>query len=374
VRRAGTDGPATAGGLRARLCPPGLRLPRHRATTAQLCSAYPCQADGGLGGRGVYLGSDELAGGAAFCYDPFEAYAQKLIDSPNVLVLGLQRVGKSASTKAFLYRSVGAFASPGRRPRWCAIVDPKGEYQGLADALGLDMVRLHPGGATRLNPLDPGPSAAWASPEELATRRTRMLYHLLAAVLERELTQLEDAVLGWAVDQLFASPCLTGPTLCDVAALLASPVAAMAARDPRGRTPAQLAAAMEEPLFALDKLLHRSLRGMFDGPSTIDVDWSGRGLVLDLSAVLHDPAALTVVMIAATGWLQSALAVPEGRVTPRRLQVIDEAWALLGQERTALYLQSCWKLCSQFGVANVAIAHRIVGVHGIPYLRAGTFK
>ena len=43
----------------------------------------------------------------------------------------------------------------------------------------------------------------------------------------------------------------------------------------------------------------------------------------------------------------------------RRLQVIDEAWSLLGQERTARYLQACWKLCSSYGVANVAIAHRI---------------
>jgi len=338
---------------------PGLHLPRHRATTAHLCSAYPFQAAAGLGGRGVYLGTDELAAGAAFHFDPFEAYTQGIIDSPNMLVLGLPRVGKSASLKTFLYRCVGAFMSPGGLPRWCAICDPKGEYHALAEALGLDVVRLYPGGTTRLNPLEPGPSAAWSRPEELATRRTDMLAALLGSVLRRELSELEDAVLGWAAEQLSLCPGRGEPTLRDVAGLLTRPSAEMAARDPMRRSPDQLATGAEQVVLALGKLLDRGLRGMFDGHSTVRIDWSGRGVVLDLSAVHQDQAALALVMIAATGWLQAALAAPEGEATPRRLQVIDEAWSLLGQERTARYLQACWKLCSSYGVANVAIAHRI---------------
>jgi len=160
------DGRPRAGGLAktARsLRTPGLRLPRHRATTAHLCSAYPFQAAEGLGGRGVMLGTDHLAGGAAFCFDPFEAYTQKLVDSPNMLVLGVPRAGKSTSLKTFLYRSIGVFRSPGGMPRWTAICDPKGEYHGLADALGLDVISLYPGGPTRLNPLEAGPAAAWAT-------------------------------------------------------------------------------------------------------------------------------------------------------------------------------------------------------------------
>ena len=51
--------------------------------------------------------------------------------------------------------------------------------------------------------------------------------------------------------------------------------------------------------------------------------------------------------------------MPDGVETPRRVQVIDEAWALLAQERVALYFQATTKLCSQYGVVNVAIAHRI---------------
>src|SRR5207302_1923756 len=130
----------------------GLRLPRHRATTAHLCVLYPWQAEAGLGPRGVYLGANRLAGGAAFCFDPFELYAAGTLTNPNVLVLGEPGAGKSAAVKCFLYRAVGGLRGRGGRRRWVAICDPKGEYTPLAEALGLPVLRLHPGGTTRLNP------------------------------------------------------------------------------------------------------------------------------------------------------------------------------------------------------------------------------
>lgn len=350
----------SAARLATTLWAPGLRIPRHRATTAHLCSTYPFQSAEGLGGRGVVLGTDHLAGGAAFCFDPFEAYTQKLVDSPNCLVLGVPRAGKSTSWKTFLYRCIGVFKSPGGMPRWTAICDPKGEYHGLAEALGLDTVALYPGGPTRLNPLEAGPAAAWASAEELAGRRATMVGALIGAVMGRDLRGLEDSVLSWAMATIGASHRAGEvPTLGDVAAVVAHPTAEMVARDPLRRSPEELATGAEGVLLAFDKLLSGRLRGMFDGPSTVPINWAGRGLVLDLSAVHHDPAALTLVMVAATGWLQAAMAVPDGIETPRRIQVIDEAWALLAQERVALYFQATTKLCSQYGVVNVAIAHRI---------------
>jgi hypothetical protein len=62
------------------------------------------------------------------------------------------------------------------------------------------------------------------------------------------------------------------------------------------------------------------------------------------------------VMIATTAWLQAVLARPDG---PPRLQVLDEAWSLLSSERTTRYLQACWKLSRAYGVANLAIVHRL---------------
>ena len=49
---------------------------------------------------------------------------------------------------------------------------------------------------------------------------------------------------------------------------------------------------------------------MFDGPSTVRLDPDGTGVVIDVSAVFHDRDALTLVMLAATGWLQAVFADP----------------------------------------------------------------
>lgn len=341
---------------RAPVLAPGLRLPRHRATTAQVCAVYPFQSEQGLGSRGVYLGTDVLAGGGAYCYDPFELYTQGVLTSPNILIIGEVGSGKSATVKTLLYRSVGVLGSPGGLGRWVAIIDPKGEYTTLAEALGLDVVRLYPGGPTRLNPLDPGPGAP-AGVEELSSRRAALLAALLSEVLHRELTPLEDAAVGWAVAEVTGPGQHEAPTLGDIARLLSNPTQEMA--DQAKTTPDALAQAVEATRYGLDKLLNRQLRGMFDGASTVKIDWSGRGVVLDLSAVHQDPEALTLVMMAATAWLQALLAAPEGVAVPRRYQVLEECWALLGGERTAKYLQSCLKLSRAYGVANILVAHRI---------------
>ena len=320
-----------------------LRIARHRATTAHLASAYPFAAEGRVGGAGVYLGANVLTGGGAFTYDPFEAYRAGAITNPNMLFAGEPGVGKSAAAKCFIYRSVGVFG------RWAAIADPKGEYGPLAKALGLHVIRLRPGGTARINPLEPGPGTA----DEAARRQSMMVTALLGCVLHRELTPVEDAVVGWAVAHL-ARTAGGSPTLVDLARLMAEPTEEMAAR--ARVTPTELSRAVDAAVYGLGKLLDRSLRGMFDGPTTVSLDWSGPGVVIDLSAVHNEPEALTLVMVAATAWLQGALARPDG---PPRLQVLDEAWCLLSSERTSRYLQACWKLGRSYGVANLAIVHRL---------------
>ena len=338
------------------LLAPGLRIARHRATTAHVAALYPFHADGGLGPRGVYVGEDISAGGSAWHYDPFQLYTDGVITSPNILVLGMVGAGKSSAVKTLVYRSIGMLGSNGK-PRWCAILDPKGEYGPLARGLGLTRLALYPGGATRLNPLDAGPYVR--SIDELRARRTQMCAALASAMLRRDLTATEEAALGWVIDLITDNETPdTAPTLHDVVELLANPTAEMHARSAED-TPRELARSIADVRHGLGKLLHGPLRGMFDGPSTVSLEWEGRGIVIDLSAVHQDPDALTVVMIAATGWLQALLAAPESEDVPRRIQVLEEIWALLGSERVAKYFQSAQKLARAYGVANISVAHRI---------------
>jgi len=337
----------------------GLRVPRHRATTAHLCALYPFQAEGPIGNRGVYLGwrcgpGDVPIG--PFVFDPFTFYTDGALTNTNMLILGEPGWGKSASTKVLVYRSLGVLRGPGGQHRWAAIADPKGEYGPLADALGLDVVRLYPGGTTRINPFDTGPGGAVLSPAELALERTMMATTLIEAVMGRPLRPLEDGAVGWAVAEL-SKPGRPLPVLADLAHLLAHPSDSMA--EEADRSERELAIEVSDVRFSLGKLLDRQLRGMFDGHSTVSINWSGKGLVLDLSAVFHDRNALRLVMIATNAWLQALLARPADDDTPRRMQVWDEAWALLGDERTAQYAQRSWKLCRAYGVANVAVAHRL---------------
>ncbi len=331
---------------------PSLRLPLHRGTTAHVCSIYPFSVQSTLGHQGTYVGIDLLAGNGAFYWDPFESYSQGHITNPNAWVLGEPGQGKSALIKTLLWRQAAIYGA-GSDGRWFAVVDPKGEYRLLAERLNLEVIRLSPGGGgVRINPLAPGPAADHEPAEKQTLRQAEMCAALIATVLERALTPVEDAATFAAVEQLRDDRARGEPTLADVARLLTAPTPEMASR--LRRSGEEVTADASAVAYALDKLLTRSFRGMFDGPSTVPLRWDGPGLVLDLSGVPIDSDALPLVMVAAAGWLQQLMACPG----PQRMQVLDEAWALLANRHTAAYLQSACKLGRTYGVANLCVAHR----------------
>ena len=115
-----------------------------RSSTAHARAIYPFLAETGLGWRGCLIGSD--SSGGAFCFDPWELYRRGLISGPNVIVLGEIGHGKSALLKTLLWRML-LF---GRR---AFVLDVKGEYAALCDAVGTMPVKLAPGNGVCLNPL-----------------------------------------------------------------------------------------------------------------------------------------------------------------------------------------------------------------------------
>jgi type IV secretory pathway VirB4 component len=321
---------------------------RRRATTAQVAVLFPGVAPARQSfDRSACLGTGVLGSGP-FRFDPFDAYAAKAVSNPNLVVFGDPGTGKSAAVKSMLCRWVG-LQRRGQPRRWLAVCDPKGEYGGLAEALGLEVLALRPGGSVRLNPLD----VSAQDQGGIAVRRAGLLTAILSSLLRRELSPLEDAAVGWVVDEL-GDAHRPVPTLADAVGLLASPTPDMAAK--AGTGPDDLARSIEDLRFGLGKLLERELRGMFDGHSTVRCDPQGRGLVVDLSAVHGDRTVLGVVMAAATAWISGSLARRDG---VQKVQVIDEAWALLANPASVRHLQASWKLCRDYGVANIAIAHRI---------------
>jgi hypothetical protein len=333
------------------------RLPAHQVTTRNLGAAYPFIAESGLGRRGVVIGDDLLGG--SFVFDPFELYAAGVVSNPNMVVFGQIGRGKSAFVKTFLWRQ----AVFGRRA-W--VVDPKGEYADLAEAWGVRPVALRPGGAIRLNPLDPGPDGEPTAPEATGRRRTELLASLASACLGRSLVPRERAALGAALHD--AGAVAGTPTVPSVVESLLAP-SEEAARSLRTERHALLEDGRDVAL-ELRRLVHGDLCGMFDGPTTPGLDLSAPLVVLDLSA-LYSSAALGVLMACAIAWLQAALtrtAATDRAASSGRGQfflVVDEAWAILSNLGVARWLQSSWKLSRALGVSNVAVLHRVSDLRSV---------
>jgi hypothetical protein len=337
----------------------GPRVPAHQVTTRHLGAAYPLLTEAGLGHRGVLVGRDLLGG--SFVHDPFELYAAGILSNPNMIVFGQIGRGKSAFVKTYLWRQ----AVYGRRA-W--VVDPKGEYRPLAAAWGTRPVALRPGGSVRLNPLDPGP-AQETEPDDhvdgtrgMANRRqAEVLASLASACLGRQLRPRERTATDLAL--CAASAARGVPTLPQVVDALLEPSAESAASVRTDRT--TLLEDGRDVALELRRLVHGDLRGMFDGPTTAGLDLGGAFVSLDLSALYNSPA-LGVLMACATAWLQATLARQASTSGAGHVfVVVDEAWAVLANLGMARWLQASWKLSRAYGVANVAVLHRVSDLHAV---------
>jgi len=315
-----------------------------RASTLHAQAIYPAMASGGLGTQGVYLGRDLF--GAAFCFDPWHLYAQGLIGNPNVLVLGSQSMGKSLLVKTYALRQYVM----GRR---FEAVDVKDEYGPLLDAIGGSSLAVYRGGPARRTPHRPGPARAPA--EELVAA-------VATAGLSRPLDPAERVGLSAAV-LLITARSDGEPTLPDLVALLLDP-------------PAELQRAMsstgtDEPRrelrtlgLGLRSLCEGAMRGMFDGPTTAEVDWHAPGIRLDLSNV-SDPTATAVLM---TCWMAFLRQQHQARndeharasTTPRKtIRVNDEAWRVAAVPGVAARFTEEFKLSRRWGINNWLILHKL---------------
>lgn len=331
-----------------------LRLPAHEGTTAQLGAAYPFVTSRPLGVSRVLVGRD-LAGGP-FVHDPFALYAAGTLTNPNMTILGQIGRGKSALVKSYLYRQA-AFG------RQIAVLDPKGEYSGLARALGVAPIALSPEGGVRINPLD---DRELAGGTDSATRHRRLvlLGALAEATMHRRLLPREHLALEVGLDIAVARTAV--PTLASVVDAVLRPAPEVARSV--GMAPAALVEDGRDVGLELRRLVRGDLAGMFDGETSpalrpaeddpMSSGGSGRArhgslaLVVDLSHVYYSEA-LPALMVCAAAWLHAMTSND-----CQTLLVVDEAWAVLSDVAVGRFLRSSWKLARARGVANIAVCHR----------------
>jgi type IV secretory pathway VirB4 component len=321
----------------------GAQRPGHRTTTRHAQAIYPFLACGGLGARGVLIGRE--ASGSAFCYDPWVLYGEGLLDDPNAIVLGTLGQGKSSLVKTLLWRML-LF---GRR---AFVLDVKREYGPLCTAAGVRPVSLRPGGTVRLNPLA-------SHPEPHA--QLELLRAVARTAVGSPLTLVEAGALREALAVLRAAR--TEPTLPDVAALLFSPVAEMAAN--LRSTQVELAAEVRRLALAIQDLCEGPLRGIFDGPTSGGLQLDARLVVLDLHAVRDSPA-VGILMACATAWMTALLAgMAERPGRERLINVADESWKIIQHTGLGEWFQSNFKLARQYGVMNLVVLHKLADLQTV---------
>ena len=342
-----------------------MKLAPFQETTANIQGMYPFIAEAGLDAPGILVGRNLLSSGS-FDYDTFELYRRGMLLNPNGLVEGTVGSAKSSFVKTTIRREA-AFNIKSVVP-----CDPKGEYTRLARSMGYEPVFLGPGLRTRLNPLDVPPRPSGLSDtdwvREISNARISLLAALASATLGRGVTPSERKAITLALQKL------TGVTAGADADRLATPilpelVTAMLVLDNQDAQSAGFATARafqdssRDAYLVLDRLVHGDLAGMFDGPSTTQIDFNDDLVVLNLERLQVSDEALALIMACSQAWMEQALMRQDG---VRRKIWYDECWRMMrvGNGHLAARLSAQQKLARQWGIAVWLVFHKIKDLSG----------
>jgi hypothetical protein len=301
-----------------------------RTTTDQVGGLYPLLATPGMPPVGALIGYDALSGGAFYCH-PVEWVLRAVATNPNILVFGEPGRGKSSTIAAFLLRMMPFGV------KTLIAGDVKGEYSSLVRALGQEPISLGYGQRTRINPLDLGPlQARWdrLSDDEAVDALNDLIGRwstLLAGLTEaggRPVTPTDTEVLSHVLRDLTGITAgntrLRPITIPDVHRALTDADERLWQAHRFGSRQHFL----DETRLLTDSLgtlVNGPLKGLFDEPTNITVDWNAPIQSLDVSGLEgRGDTALAVAMTCLGSWSRSATDLrTDGEL---RIIVRDEIW------------------------------------------------
>ncbi|MFI7659703.1 VirB4 family type IV secretion system protein [Micromonospora parva] len=346
------------------------QIPVFRASTGQMQGLYPWLYGQTMPPAGTYIGIDTQSGGSFSCH-PIEWLRLQLITNPNFLITGVPGSGKSATIKLLCYRLMAYGV------RAFVLGDIKNEYATLARHLGVEPLELGPGLGNRLNPLDSGPlgrnlpgdtEKLRERLDEIHRRRITLLSSLLVMRLGRALSPTEEAALSLAIKHASGEATgdshLTDPTIPAVWALLRDPLPEMASElRVRGDDTGELREMIRPTADALGNMVQGSLSGLFDGPTTIRLDFDAPIQTVDLSRIDgrgDETVAMTLACV--SSWGQAAIDEPGG---PVRMVIRDELWRAMRVPAMIRKVDSDLRLSRAQGTIQVLSTHRLADFEAV---------
>lgn len=360
-------GPIVPGSIRLR---PARPIP---STTHQVEVLNTAMIAAPTGHEGICIGRDRLSG-SMVAHDPFTAYKNRIITSPNVVNLGVIGAGKSALNKTCY--GLRPLILGGRR---AVVFDRKprgdvGEYTEMVKRFGgeaflmmLDSSGTSSNGAgtkrTRMNPLDPVILRGAGAEAQLRLLRAmaeiaRRGDEPLDPWQEKAIRIARTGALRSAELDQGRAPYLEDfvPLLGDLASVPDAMKAELRELSPAARD--RLHQAGVEMRFVFEATIQESLSGMFDGPTSPHVQLQTQLSSFDISQLPPDGPAVPLVISIAHMWLMGMLRYEKGMQTTC---LNEEGWHLIEGPGGRL-MRSNQKLSRALGLSNVFTIHHLADV------------
>lgn len=337
----------------------------HRMTSEQTPGAWPLIAGEGLPPTGAAIGIDYLTGGA-FHADPVGWTMANVagVSNPNMIVFGAPGRGKSGTVKVLCLRMMA------HGYRTLVLGDVKDEYEPLCRALAVEPHAVGHGLPARINPLDFGPlSHNWTRLSAAETQRRAALVFNRWLVLLRGLVGSRHVAFDPTSEAAVAAVLrdLTGYTgAADRLAPVTIPQVWAALTDPSPELIAECRYASRQHFLddtrplrdALGSLVKGHLAGLFDAPTTIDVDWRApiQSLSLSRLAPLGDDA-VGIALTCLNSWGRAMTEVAD--TDAPRIVLRDECWKQMRLGVDAVKsLDADLRLSRSDGCIQIVIAHK----------------
>lgn len=348
----------------------------YMGTSVEVAGLYPFVQGGGLPQTGIPIGLD-IFSQENVCLDPAKNVGT-LTTNPGIWIEAQPGVGKSALIK----RLITGMTALG----YMAVIpgDHKGEYTDLARELGMQVITVGRG-LDRINPLDSGPvgrelarmgrtpgSQGAVLLEEVTARRQELLNALLVtkAGMGRPLTSSERLAIDRTV-RVISERAVGGedPTVPELVVAMKNPSSDLVAALMEDSAEAA-ARSMRELIHGLENLCAGPLSGMFDGPSTKDLDPNAVGVMVDLSAIRRASMPVQAAAMLATwsytfGSINAAQAL--GLVDRPLVTPFDEFWKpMSAAEGLVDSFNELSRLNRVEGVVTIMSTHTLMDLESLP--------